>query len=178
MSVTANDINNMPRPLLDRMEIIRISGYTEDEKLQIAKKHLLKKQMKNAGLKAKEFKVSDNAIRELIRYYTREAGVRNLERELANLCRKSIKEILMKGKEKVSITPRSIGEICGCEEVPLWRDRRKRPYRCCDRSGLYRKRWRFALDRGGDHARQGRQGYYDRKPERRYGRSPSRWRRC
>ncbi len=113
---TANNIANMPRPLLDRMEIIRISGYTEDEKVQIAKRHLLKKQMKAAGLKSKEFSISDSAIRELIRYYTREAGVRNLERELANLCRKAIKDILMKGREKISITPRSLQKYAGVKK--------------------------------------------------------------
>ena len=113
---TANNIANMPRPLLDRMEIIRISGYTEDEKVQIAKRHLLKKQMKAAGLKNKEFSISDSAIRELIRYYTREAGVRNLERELANLCRKAIKDILMKGREKVSITPRGLQKYAGVKK--------------------------------------------------------------
>ncbi len=113
---TANNISNMPRPLLDRMEIIRISGYTEDEKVQIAKRHLLAKQKKAAGLKNKEFSISDNALRELIRYYTREAGVRNLERELANLCRKAIKEILMKGREKVSITPRSLEKFAGVKK--------------------------------------------------------------
>ncbi len=113
---TANNIANMPRPLLDRMEIIRISGYTEDEKVQIAKRHLLAKQKKAAGLKNKEFSISDNALRELIRYYTREAGVRNLERELANLCRKAIKEILMKGREKVSITPRSLEKFAGVKK--------------------------------------------------------------
>ena len=105
---TANNLSTMPRPLLDRMEIIRISGYTEDEKLEIVKRHLLSKQMKAAGLKKKEFAISDNAIRDLIRYYTREAGVRNLEREIANLCRKAIKEILMKGKGNISITPRNL----------------------------------------------------------------------
>ncbi len=110
---TANNIANMPRPLLDRMEIIRISGYTEDEKIQIAKRHLLDKQMKAAGLRDDEFRINDAAIRELIRYYTREAGVRNLERELANLCRKAIKEILMKGREKVSVTPRSLEKYAG-----------------------------------------------------------------
>ncbi len=113
---TANNIANMPRPLLDRMEIIRISGYTEDEKLQIVNRHLLKKQIKAAGLKTKEISISDNAIRELIRYYTREAGVRNLEREIANLCRKAIKEILMKGKAKVTITPRSLEKYAGVKK--------------------------------------------------------------
>ncbi|MFK7840274.1 MAG: endopeptidase La [Bdellovibrionales bacterium] len=113
---TANNLATMPRPLLDRMEIIRISGYTEDEKVQIVKRHLLSKQMKAAGLKKKEFSISDNAVRDLIRYYTREAGVRNLERELANLCRKAIKDILMKGKEKISITPRSLGKYAGIKK--------------------------------------------------------------
>jgi len=112
---TANSLN-MPRPLLDRMEIIRISGYTEDEKLEIIKRHLLDKQMKAAGLKKGEFSVSDNALRDLVRYYTREAGVRNLEREISNLCRKSIKEILMKGKKAVSITPRNLERYAGVKK--------------------------------------------------------------
>lgn len=109
---TANSLN-MPRPLLDRMEIIRVSGYTEEEKIQIVKDHLLKKQIKNAGLKEKEFKLSDDAIRDLVRYYTREAGVRNLEREIANLCRKAIKEILSKKKESVAITARNLNKYAG-----------------------------------------------------------------
>ncbi len=113
---TANNIANMPRPLLDRMEIIRISGYTEDEKLQIVKRHLLNKQMKLAGLKRGEFKINDAALRDLIRYYTREAGVRGLEREIANLCRKSIKDILMKGRKSVSITPRSLEKYAGVKK--------------------------------------------------------------
>lgn len=109
---TANSLN-MAQPLLDRMEIIRISGYTEDEKLEIVKRHLLSKQMEAAGLKKNEFKISDAAIRDLIRYYTREAGVRSLEREIANLCRKAIKDILMKGKDKITITPKSLGKYAG-----------------------------------------------------------------
>jgi ATP-dependent Lon protease len=109
---TANSLN-MPRPLLDRMEIIRLSGYTEDEKLQIVRRHLLDKQVKAAGLKKAEFNISDKAIVDLIRYYTREAGVRNLERELANLCRKAIKEILMSKKTKVSITPSNLKNYAG-----------------------------------------------------------------
>lgn len=109
---TANSLS-LPRPLLDRMEIIRVSGYTEDEKIEIAKRHLLAKQTKNAGLKKAEFDISDKALRELVQYYTREAGVRNLERELANLCRKSIKDILMKGKQKISITPRNLSKFAG-----------------------------------------------------------------
>jgi len=112
---TANSLR-MAQPLLDRMEIIRISGYTEDEKLEIVKRHLLKKQIKAAGLKPKEISISDNTIRDLIRYYTREAGVRNLEREIANLCRKTIKEILMNGKAKVSITPRNLEKYAGVKK--------------------------------------------------------------
>lgn len=113
---TANSLR-MPQPLLDRMEIIRISGYTEDEKLQILKQHLLKKQMEAAGLKKGEFSISDAAIRDLIRYYTREAGVRNLERELANLCRKAIKEILMKGSKKaVKISPKQLEKYAGVKK--------------------------------------------------------------
>ena len=112
---TANSLN-MPQPLKDRMEIIRISGYTEDEKLEIVKRHLLKKQMEAAGLKKEEFSISDMSIRHLIRYYTREAGVRNLEREVANLCRKAIKEILMKGKKKVSITPKGLEKYAGVKK--------------------------------------------------------------
>ena len=110
---TANTTATLPRPLLDRMEMIRISGYTEDEKLEIVKRHLLTKQMEAAGLKKGEFTVNDPAIRHLIRYYTREAGVRNLEREIANLCRKAIKDILMKGKSRVNITMRNVEKYAG-----------------------------------------------------------------
>lgn len=109
---TANTLR-MPQPLLDRMEIIRLSGYTEDEKIQIVRQHLLAKQMKAAGLKKAEFKISDAAIRDLIRYYTREAGVRSLEREIANSCRKAIKDILMKGKKSVSVTPGNLEKFAG-----------------------------------------------------------------
>ncbi len=109
---TANSLR-MPQPLMDRMEIIRLGGYTEDEKIQIVKQHLLDKQMKAAGLKRGELSISDTAIRDLIRYYTREAGVRSLEREVANLCRKAIKDILMKGKGKVSVTPGSLEKYAG-----------------------------------------------------------------
>jgi len=112
---TANSLD-MPQPLLDRMEVIRISGYTEDEKLEIVKRHLMEKQKKAAGLKKDELKISDNTIRDLIRYYTREAGVRNLEREIANLCRKSIKDILMKGKKMVTITPKALEKFSGVKK--------------------------------------------------------------
>ena len=93
MFVTTSNSLNMPQPLLDRMEIIRIPGYTEDEKVEIAKRHLLSKLAKNHGLKEGEWTVPDEAIRDLIRYYTREAGVRSLERELANLARKTVRDL-------------------------------------------------------------------------------------
>lgn len=112
---TANSLR-MPQPLLDRMEIIRLSGYTEEEKIQIVRRHLLAKQIKAAGLKRDEFVISDAAIKDLIRHYTREAGVRSLEREIANLCRKAIKEILMKGKGKVSVTPGSLEKFAGVKK--------------------------------------------------------------
>ncbi len=109
---TANTLR-MPQPLLDRLEIIRLAGYTEDEKVEIARRHLIGKQLKAHGLKKGEFSISDEALRDLIRYYTREAGVRNLEREIANLARKAIKEILSKGLERVQITRRNLDKYSG-----------------------------------------------------------------
>lgn len=109
---TSNSLD-MPRPLLDRMEIIRLSGYTEDEKVQIAKRHLIKKQLEMNGLKPAEFSITDTALRDLIRYYTREAGVRNLEREISGLARKAIKEILMKKRKTLKITPKNLERFAG-----------------------------------------------------------------
>ncbi|MCQ2965303.1 MAG: endopeptidase La [Alphaproteobacteria bacterium] len=110
---TANSLN-MPRPLLDRMEIIRIEGYTEDEKIEIAKRHLILKQLKNAGLNEKEWSITDEAIRKLIRLYTREAGVRNLDRALANLTRKATREILKSRKKKtITVTDRNLKKYAG-----------------------------------------------------------------
>src|ERR1700677_4757253 len=113
MFVTTANSLHMPQPLMDRMEIIRIPGYTEDEKIEIAKRHLIPKQRKNHGLKDDEWQLTDEGGRDLIRYYTREAGVRSLEREIANLCRKSIKEILVKKLEKVAVTRRNLDKFAG-----------------------------------------------------------------
>ncbi|MEQ9488316.1 MAG: endopeptidase La [Alphaproteobacteria bacterium] len=113
MFVTTANTLSMPQPLMDRMEIIRIPGYTEDEKIEIAKRHLLPKQMKENGLKEEEFALSENALRQLIRHYTREAGVRSLEREIANLSRKAIKDIVKDGKERVQITSGNLSNYAG-----------------------------------------------------------------
>ena len=113
MFVTTANTFKMPRPLLDRMETIELSGYTEDEKVQIALQHLLPKQMKLAGLEGKEFKISEDAILELIRRYTREAGVRGLERAIANLTRKAVKEIMMHHKKSLTITKDNLAKFAG-----------------------------------------------------------------
>ncbi len=109
---TANSMN-MPRPLLDRMEVIRIPGYTEDEKVHIAKRHLISKQMKAHGLKKDEWSITDDALRDIIRYYTREAGVRNLEREIANATRKAVKEIMLGERKSIKVTPANLGKFAG-----------------------------------------------------------------
>jgi len=113
MFVTTANTMNMPSPLLDRMEIIRLSGYTEDEKVEIAKRHLIDDQVKTHGLKKEEWSITDGAVRDIIRYYTREAGVRNLERELANLTRKAIKDIMMGEKKKIAVTSKNLSKYAG-----------------------------------------------------------------
>ena len=113
MFVCTSNSMRMPQPLLDRMEIIRIPGYTEDEKVEIAKRHLIPKQMEAHGLKKTEFNISDDALRDLIRYYTREAGVRNLEREIANLARKSTRELVAEKSDKMAITRRNLEKLAG-----------------------------------------------------------------
>ncbi|MBU0798402.1 MAG: endopeptidase La [Alphaproteobacteria bacterium] len=113
MFVTTANTLRMPQPLLDRMEIIRLSGYTEDEKVEIARGHLIAKQITENGLKPDEWSIDDGALRDLIRYYTREAGVRNLEREIANLTRKAVKEILSEGKERIEVTAENLDKYAG-----------------------------------------------------------------
>jgi ATP-dependent Lon protease len=113
MFLTTANSYNMPGPLLDRMEIISLSGYTEDEKREIARQHLLPKVMKNHGLKAKEFSVDDAALTDIARYYTREAGVRNFERELAKIARKAVTKIVKKQVEAVAVTADNIDDYLG-----------------------------------------------------------------
>ncbi|KAF0132883.1 MAG: lon [Methylocystaceae bacterium] len=118
MFVTTANTLNIPAPLMDRMEIIRIAGYTEDEKVEIARRHLLPSAVHKHGLSPDEWMVADDGLLTLIRRYTREAGVRNLERELSNLARKAVKEILLKKKEKILVTSENIGDYLG---VPKFR---------------------------------------------------------
>ena len=114
MFVTTANSLNIPAPLLDRMEVIRLSGYTEDEKVNIAKNYLIEKQMAQNGLKNDEIAIRDSVIRDIIRHYTREAGVRNLDREIANICRKIVKRILLKPSEKkVTVTSKKLESLLG-----------------------------------------------------------------
>ncbi|MDH7511674.1 MAG: endopeptidase La [Clostridiales bacterium] len=117
--VTANMLEPIPRPLVDRMEVIRLPGYTEDEKLQIAKKFLIPKQMKAHGLKPANLKIVDQALQKIIREYTREAGVRNLEREITSICRKLVKKVVQKGKDhRERVTPKNLETYLG---IPRYR---------------------------------------------------------
>lgn len=110
---TANTMN-IPPALLDRMEVIRLAGYTEDEKINIALRYLIPKQIKNNGLKANEIEISEAAVRDMIRYYSREAGVRNLERDISKVCRKVVKALLLQPRDsRVSITPENLGDYLG-----------------------------------------------------------------
>ncbi|MEY3415039.1 MAG: hypothetical protein RLZZ418_267, partial [Pseudomonadota bacterium] len=116
MFVTTANTLNIPGPLLDRMEVIRISGYTEDEKMEIAKKYLLPKQIKENGLKIGEWTVSDEALKDIIRYYTRESGVRSLEREISKLARKGVKDIVTKTKDIIKIDEKNLNDYLGIKK--------------------------------------------------------------
>jgi ATP-dependent Lon protease len=118
MFVTTANTLHLPQPLLDRMEVIRIPGYTEDEKIQIARRHLIGKLMKNHAIEKDEWSISDRALRDLIGHYTREAGVRNLEREIASLIRKAVKEIAVGKSKHVHLTRRNLEKFAG---VPRYR---------------------------------------------------------
>ncbi|KPN63111.1 ATP-dependent Lon protease [Aliiroseovarius crassostreae] len=113
MFLTTANSYNMPGPLLDRMEIIPLSGYTEEEKLEIARQHLVPQQIKDHGLKAKEFSLTDDALSDVIRYYTREAGVRNLKREIGKLARKAVTKIVKREVEAVDVTPEALSDLLG-----------------------------------------------------------------
>ncbi len=113
MFVTTANTLRIPQPLLDRMEVIRLPGYTEDEKIEISKRHLIPKQVKEHGLKKGEWHITDEALRDLIRYYTREAGVRNLEREIANLIRKAVREVVADKSKQVSVTVKNLDKYAG-----------------------------------------------------------------
>lgn len=110
---TANNLDTIPRPLLDRMEVISISGYTEEEKVNIAQKYLVGKQMEAHGLQKKNMRIGEETIRDIINYYTREAGVRNLEREIASVCRKVAKTLVSSGKKSVTVTPSNLEKYLG-----------------------------------------------------------------
>ena len=116
MFLTTANSYNMPSPLLDRMEIIALSGYTEDEKSEIAKQHLISKQIKNHGLKKDEFAIADTALLEVVRTYTREAGVRGLEREIAKLCRKTLTKIVKNTEKSVTITVENLSDFLGVKK--------------------------------------------------------------
>ncbi len=116
MFLTTANSYNMPGPLLDRMEIIPLAGYTEDEKREIAKQHLIPKQIKNHGLKKTEFKLTDEALQEMVRTYTREAGVRNLEREIGKLTRKALTRIVRKDTDRVEVTPGNLEDFLGVKK--------------------------------------------------------------
>ncbi|HEY1097151.1 MAG TPA: endopeptidase La, partial [Alphaproteobacteria bacterium] len=109
---TANSAT-IARPLLDRMEVIRIAGYTEDEKLEITRRHIIEKQMEANGLRKGELEIAEEALRDLVRYYTRESGVRSLEREVANICRKAVKKILLKEADKVLVNSENLNDFAG-----------------------------------------------------------------
>ncbi len=120
MFIATSNTLNIPPALLDRMEVIRLSGYTEDEKVNIALKYLLPKQMTNNGLKDGELGVTEPALRDIVRYYTREAGVRSVEREISKICRKAVKQILTEGKQKkISVTPRNLDKYLGVRKFTI-----------------------------------------------------------
>ena len=125
---TANTLN-IPSPLLDRMEVIRLAGYTEDEKVNIAKKYLIPKQIKTNGLKENEIQISDSAVKDIIRFYSREAGVRNLEREISKICRKVVKDLSLAPKHhktrKASVSSRNVGKFLGVQRYRYGRAEEK-----------------------------------------------------
>ena len=110
---TANSLQTIPRPLLDRMEIIEVSSYTENEKLHIAEEHLIPKQLEKHGLTSETLSISKRAIWKIAENYTKEAGVRQMEREIGNICRKTAKELLTTDKKKISVTEKNLHKYLG-----------------------------------------------------------------
>lgn len=161
MFVATSNSLNIPGPLLDRMEVIRIPGYTEDEKLNIAMRYLVPKQIKANGLKPEEIEIGSDAIQDVVRYYTRESGVRNLEREVAKICRKVVKEIALAGpqpaakkavakkakpKALVTVTSKNLDKYLGVRRFDFGRAEEERDW-LGDGPGMDRSRWRTAADR-------------------------------
>ncbi len=164
MFVTTANTLNIPAPLMDRMEIIRIAGYTEDEKVEIAKRHLLPNARNKHGLDEKEWTVDDSALYELVRRYTREAGVRNLEREISNLARKAVKRILTEKEKTVVVTDKDVATYLGPQKFRFGEIEELRSGRVGDWLGVDRSRRRVADDRRRDDAWQGSHDR-DRQPQ-------------
>ena len=170
---TANSMN-IPAPLLDRMEVIRLSGYTEDEKIAIAKQYLMPKQMKANGIKPDELHVAESALRDIVRYYTREAGVRSLERDISKICRKVVKTLLLKqseGKARIAKSPvdvnsKNLDKYLGVRRFTYGIAEKKNQVGQVTGLGLDGSRRRPADDRGGGAARQG-QDHHDGQAGRR-----------
>ena len=157
---TANTMN-IPAPLLDRMEVIRLSGYTEDEKVNIAMRYLLPKQLKNHGLKPEEINVSESAIRDIVRYYTREAGVRALEREISKICRKVVKALVLKKREAKTFGQREEPvELPRRAPLQLRHRGEEQPGRAGHRPGVDRGRRRVAHHRRRGDVGQGQDGHH------------------
>ncbi len=157
---TANTLN-IPPALLDRMEVIRLSGYTEDEKINIAQRYLLPKQMKNNGLKREELSVTEEAVRDIVRYYTREAGVRSLEREISKVCRKVVKQLVLKSRtSKVVVNAKTLDKFLGVRKYSFGMAEKENQVGQVTGLGMDRGRRRTADHRGGAAARQGQGGHH------------------
>ena len=153
---TANDVQTIPRPLLDRMELIEVGSYTANEKMHIAKEHLIPKQIAKNGLEQAQITISDKALEKMIRSYTREAGVRGLERKIGAICRKAAREILEDGKKHIRVTENSLEKYLGRARYSYSMANKENDSRYCPRPGLDQRRRRYAGDRGQRHAGQGR----------------------
>jgi ATP-dependent Lon protease len=177
MFVATANAMNIPAPLLDRMEVIRLSGYTEDEKIAIAKQYLMPKQMKNNGIKPDELHVAESALRDIVRYYTREAGVRNLERDISKICRKVVKALLLKvsegkarkAKSPVEINSKNLDKYLGVRRFTYGIAEKRNQIGQVTGLAWTEGRWRPADDRSGCVARQGQDhvdGQIGRRDER------------